>query len=189
MGDDGDVADFETFGWGDEEGGVEAGECSCGGRREVGAVFGPVLVEEFDAVLELFALFVGEVGVEEGGLIGEAVPRIGDRAAIAERGGEGAGGGAGLFPGAGGFFRGDVGLGGGLFRGREADGGEAGFGRDLVGLNGNPAWLLLAFIEPVELGESDEFSVVGLGGDLLVPFEAIGGGVMNRGSGEGGPID
>ncbi|MFM1941629.1 MAG: hypothetical protein RI897_611 [Verrucomicrobiota bacterium] len=48
VGDDGDVADFEAFWGGDEEGGVEGGEGASGGRWHVIAVDRPGGVDFFN---------------------------------------------------------------------------------------------------------------------------------------------
>ena len=104
----------------------------------VGSIVGPLSIGEYqtellDAGLHLLAFFPGEIGVEEGGLVGEAVPVVRDDAAIAQARGERAGGGAGGLPGCCGAVGRVV---GGLFvlvGAVEAGLPEAGLGRNFVG--------------------------------------------------------
>src|SRR3954454_4671428 len=107
---DGNVAGFHSFGRGDELGGIEIGEFSDGGWGEVVAVDRPGAVEFFDPRLQGFALLIGQVCVQKRGLVGEAVPVVGDHAAVAEMRLEGSGGGAWFFPATGWIVGGGVGL-------------------------------------------------------------------------------
>ncbi len=149
-------------------------------------------VEHFDALLQPFALRVGEVGVEEGGLVGEAVPVVGDDAAVSGAGLEGPGDGAGLFPATVGVLRRDVGLGGFLMRRAEADVGESGFGRDIGGGDGDPpGFSVVVLVEAVVFGEGDEGAGVGvlLCDEVFVPAVAEGGGIEGGRASEGIPGD